>query len=311
MTKMENEIVSPALPTFYKRYVDDIYVRRTKDANDNLFDSLNNYHDNIKFTIEEHPKRFLDTEILTNVDNIIETKVFRKPNSFPAHWSSKTPKRYKRNSINTDLHRAKRISSDFNAEIGIIRRKFISAGYPHKFIESVVRHFLKEEEEEIIPYWLFDDRIFIPIYIQFSPENESFTKRFLEKLCTFTNNKFKFCIIWQTRSVKSLFSLKDKVEHQSNIIYYGVCSCNEEYYGESDRNATIRWNEHNKPNHDFRPAQHIKNNIDHCFTWKVVRGASPKKSKRKILEAFFIMKFKPSINNQLDIRNLILFKNGI
>ena len=56
MTEMENEIVSPAVPTFYKRYVDDIYVRRTKDANDNLFDSLNNYHDNIKFTIDEHPK---------------------------------------------------------------------------------------------------------------------------------------------------------------------------------------------------------------------------------------------------------------
>ena len=91
MTKMENEIVSVASPCFYKRYVDDIYVRRPKDVQDNLFEELNNYHHNIKFTIEENPAKFLDTEILNGENGNIQTRVYQKPHSLPPNWSSKIP----------------------------------------------------------------------------------------------------------------------------------------------------------------------------------------------------------------------------
>ena len=37
--------------------------------------------------------------------------------------NSKTPKRYKRNTINGDLHRSKRISSNFDEEIPLIKKK--------------------------------------------------------------------------------------------------------------------------------------------------------------------------------------------
>lgn len=59
----------------------------------------------------------------------------------PTHWSTKTPKRYKRNTINGNLHRAWMISSDFEAEVKIIKDKFKSAGYPEKFINSVIKSF--------------------------------------------------------------------------------------------------------------------------------------------------------------------------
>ena len=47
--KMENDVVIPTKPIFYRRFVDDIYS--TWKLGDNaLFDRLNNYHPNIKLT---------------------------------------------------------------------------------------------------------------------------------------------------------------------------------------------------------------------------------------------------------------------
>ena len=46
---MENDVVIPTKPIFYRRFVDDIYS--TWKLGDNaLFDRLNNYHPNIKLT---------------------------------------------------------------------------------------------------------------------------------------------------------------------------------------------------------------------------------------------------------------------
>ena len=63
MCKMELVVVVPAKPIFYKRYVDDTYVRRKKNA-DKLFEELNSYNKNIKLTSEVNPTKFLDTELV-------------------------------------------------------------------------------------------------------------------------------------------------------------------------------------------------------------------------------------------------------
>ena len=44
MCKMEDDVVTPLKPIFYKRYVDDTYLRRKKDTTDELFERLNSYH---------------------------------------------------------------------------------------------------------------------------------------------------------------------------------------------------------------------------------------------------------------------------
>ena len=59
------------------------------------------------------------------------------------------------------------------------------------------------------------------------------------------------------------------------------------------------------------PSKHVLNNVGHAFTWKIIANAPLNDRERKMLEAFFIMKTKPKINDQLDIRFLRLFKNGI
>ena len=163
MIRMENDVVIPLKPIFYKRFVDDIINRRKKNVPDELFFRLNNYHRNIKLTIEISPVKFLDTQ-LVNLNGKIETKVYRKLNKLPVPWSSNIPKRYKRNAINGDLHRAKRIATDFDNEIVQIEEKFLAANFPPSFINSVCNNFLNEDNNHenidfIIPPGFFDVKL--------------------------------------------------------------------------------------------------------------------------------------------------------
>ena len=315
MGKLEMEVVTPSQPILYGRYVDDCYVRRKKNTTDELLIALNRYHRNIQFTTEHNPSKFLDTKIIFDDNNIVTTEVYRKTNSLPAHWSSQIPKRYKRNTINTELYRAKRISSNFDKEVKIIESKFINANYPIKYVKSVIKDFnnktTEQEDEPLIPDWLFDERKFLAIKIPFCEKNESYSKRFQDKLNDYTEGKFNPVIIWQTRKVNSLFTVKDKVLHTSNAIYEGICSCTNTYIGETDRNNITRWKEHNNPNHNSDAAKHILNNSSHSYQWTILRLTNYKTNKRRILEALYIAKYKPEINNQLEMHKLILFKHGV
>ena len=95
MVRTENEVVKPLNPPFYKQFVDDIYSRRNKSQQDVLFKALNNFHPNIKLTIEVNPEKFLDTKILLNNEGVVTTQVHRKENKKAVPWVSKIPKRYK------------------------------------------------------------------------------------------------------------------------------------------------------------------------------------------------------------------------
>ena len=61
---MEEDIVTPSQPRFYKRYMDDTYIERKKNETDELCNALKLYHQNIKLTLELDLTKFLDTEII-------------------------------------------------------------------------------------------------------------------------------------------------------------------------------------------------------------------------------------------------------
>ena len=120
--KMESDLVKPLKPKLCTRYVDDIYSKRIKNQPDKLFEKLNNYHPNIKLTIEVNPSKFLDTEIMIK-DGIIEKSVAVKESKILNHRSSAVHKKYKRHEILGDLHRAHKISSNFELEKQRIKKK--------------------------------------------------------------------------------------------------------------------------------------------------------------------------------------------
>ena len=154
LIRTENDVVKPLKPLFYKRYVDDIYSRCKKNCTDQLYHELNNYHPNINLTIEINPKKFLDTQVIIK-NGKIETAVCRNSTKLLVPWSSNIPKRYKRNAINADLHRTKRISTNFDKEIYRIKKKFLAADYPQKFVESVIRNFENDKIESVKDDYIF------------------------------------------------------------------------------------------------------------------------------------------------------------
>ena len=113
------------------------------------------------------------------------------------------------------------------------------------------------------------------------------------------------------RKQRKLFPLKEKNPYPSCKIYEGVCSCKENYVGETKRNVITRWNEHENPNKDSEPAKHLFQHPDHVFQWKVLMSAPMNNRKRKILEAFFITVKRPTLNEQKDSKTLTLFRNGV
>ena len=247
-------------------------------------------------------------------------EVYRKPNKIPIPWSSKSPKRYKRNAVWGDLTRAYRMSSDFNKEVDIIRQKFHKAQFPPRFVSSIISLFKKKKEEEnieddedlLIPEYLFEcPKPFILIEIPYSPENEELSKKFLYKFHQLTDNVYKVAVNWKTKKVKNLFSLKSRNPHPSCKIYLGVCSCNETYIGETKRNVGIRWGEHDDSRKSSEPAKHLKENPDHTFSWSIIMNASTNARVRKNLEASWVALKKPSLNNQVDSKKLILFRHGV
>ena len=300
MTKIENSLVVPRSPSFYYRYIDDIITRRRCDKPNELFETLNK-HEKLRFTCEVQPIKFLDTNMIQLPDNSFETTVHRKTTKLPAHWTSKAPLKYKRNAINSDLSRASKISSHFETEKRIITDKFIRADYPKPFICSVIKNFenkqrLPPQTDRAEPVEAPKDKIYFDI--PYSVENEKLSKHFLNKFRKFTNDRYMPIIMWKTRKVKTLFTLKDRNPHPSCKIYEGACGCGEKYIGETNRNVETRWGEHQNSKHNSEPAKHLQANPDHSFIWKPLISASAFDNKRKILEAFFIATKGPSLNKR-------------
>ena len=266
MCKMEGDIIKALKPIFYKSYVDDAYIKRKRNKAATLSDVLNSFHPNIKFILEQNPQGFLN-------NNQIKTQVFLKKSMYPIHWSSKVPFRYKKNAINSELHRAKKISSNFQSEIARIKAKFLKACFPHKVIENIISNFNNVEEELMIPRWLFDERKTIMINLAFSNRNEHFSKKFCDKLEFYTNGKVKFSIIWATRKIKSLFKIKGNMKHLSCVLYQEICSCENNYIGGTIRNVVTRIDEHKQPNRKLKPSKHLKNKPGHQFDWMIVSRA--------------------------------------
>ena len=88
--------------------------------------------------------------------------------------------------------------------------------------------------------------------------------------------------------MRNLFRLKSKNPHPAYVVYEKICTWKESYIGETKRNVEIRWEEHSNTNKISEPSRHLKSNLTHAFTWKVLMDAPINDRVRKNLEASFI-----------------------
>ena len=132
------------------------------------------------------------------------------------------------------------------------------------------------------------------------------------KLCCLpVHFRFNSSFVINYFSIQELIWIDFYCELNTCEIYEGICSCGETYIGETKRNVKIRWMEHNTPSDKSNPAKHLRDNIDHSFTWIVICNASNRKLACRLLEAYFTATMKPSLNDKLDSHLLHFFRNGI
>ena len=262
------------------------------------------------------PQKSLDINIIYE-HNQIKTKVHRNERKLPLHQTSKIPKRYKQNAVHADLNRAAQITSTFTEEIPTFKQKLLSADYPHRFLNSVIKQFNgkcngNSQDHYIIPPDFFDiPKPLLLVEIPYCPRNETLSKHFIEKFHDFTNTSYEITIKWITKKVKQLFKLKSKNPYLSCVICHRVCVCEQTYIGEKRRNGELRWKEHENISKDFEPAKHMEENLSHKFSWKILFAAPENKRIRKILEASEIALKRPSLNEQIESKKLLLFRNGV
>ena len=63
--------------------------------------------------------------------------------------------------------------------------------------------------------------------------------------------------------------------HPSCKVYYGFCSCGEDYVGETIRNVSVGYEEYNKASKKSKPAAYLEKNIDHYFISWVLCNQMP------------------------------------
>lgn len=134
------------LPSFYKRYVDDMLalVRDHSNATD-LLTTLNEAHPSIQCTMETATNNrlpFIGMEII-KIDHRLEICVYRKKTNKGLLWQfeSHVDSRYKRSLLRTMLDRAKRLSSTPelpSQECKNLKGIFLKLKYPEKLIDSAI-----------------------------------------------------------------------------------------------------------------------------------------------------------------------------
>ena len=111
--------------------------------------------------------------------------------------------------------------------------------------------------------------------------------------------------------MRNLFRLKSKNPCPACVIYKGICTFKENYIGEAKRNVEIRWEEHSEVNKISEPSRHLKSNPTHALTWKFLMAAPINDRVKKNLEASFIALSRPSLNEQIESKKLLLFQSGV
>ena len=87
-----------------------------------------------------NPTRLRDREIIRS-NSKITTQVHREMKILPVHSISKIPVIHKRNGIIGELHKAKKIVSNFDIQIKSIINKYTGTGFFSRFARSTINHF--------------------------------------------------------------------------------------------------------------------------------------------------------------------------
>ena len=242
-------------PSFYRRYVDDIFVLfESSESVDSFREYISSKHQNINFTDEKENDGsllFLDVKICRKNGTFV-TSVYRKPtfSGVFTNYESFIPTYQKRGLLRTLLHRSFSICCDFKTfhfEIDHLKTILIKNNYPLNFIDSCIKSFLNKlyTRKVVVPN-VPKRNVFVKLPVLGSTSfqiRKKLQKLFSDKL---TSCNLKIVFTSPVRA-KSFFTFKDKLPKilHSGLVYQYKCGgCNSTYYGKTKRHFKVRICEH-------------------------------------------------------------------
>ena len=136
-------------PLFYRRYVDDSFLLFRDESHVSQFlNYLNSQHPNIKFTHEiEEDRKLSFLDVCVSRGTSFQTSVYRKSTftGLGSSFFSFCTLRFKLSAIQTLIHRAYRVCSNFHSlhiEFNYLKDFFTNNGFPSFLVERYIRRFL-------------------------------------------------------------------------------------------------------------------------------------------------------------------------
>ena len=241
--------------SFYRRYVDDIFVLFESPESAHSFrEYMSPKHQNLNFTVEQEnigSLSFLHVKICRKNGKFV-TSVYRKPtfSGVFTNYESFIPVYQKRELLHTLLHRSFSICCDFKSfhfEIDHLKTILIKNNYPSNFIDSCIKSFLiKLYTPKVIVPNVPKRNVFVKLPFLGSTSFQSqkkLQKLFSDKL-TPCNLKIVFTSLVR---VKSFFIFKYNLPKMllSGLVYkYNCGDCNATSYVKIRHHFEVRICEH-------------------------------------------------------------------
>ena len=244
-------------PSFFRRYVDDIFVLFSSQKQVESFKSfLNSRHPNIKFTSEIEANSqfsFLDVK-LERLNSVFVTSVFRKPtfSGIYTNFKSFIPDTYKFGLVFSLLFRCFSIVTNmetFHREVTTVKDLLRKNDFPVPFIDSCIKRFVANKYCPVSEPVSLAPKKEVVIVLPFLGTVSLQTRTRLVKL--FSKGPLSCCnlkVIFQSPlRINNMFNFKDKIPKSllSGVVYKFTCSnCNVTYIGKTIRHLKVRVSEH-------------------------------------------------------------------
>ena len=303
-------------------HVDDTFTFVKKGELNNVLETLNSFHDDIKFTYEmegEGSIPFLDVYVQRKENGTFTTSIYRKKTSSDVYinWNSFAPRTWKIGTLHGLLQRAFTICSDkakVEEEIRYLKSVFTKINnYPINVVENIIKkvrnkniHAEKDAQREIESDTVSRPHMSLPYG---GDKGNTIIKKLKRTLNSILPTTVQPEISVKGTKIASCFKIKDKVDdkHTSGFIYEFECNrvqtCKSNYIGETGRRKEVRLQEHGEKDESSAILQHCRS-TKHAKAkeknFKILARNYPHWRRRKICESMFIRDKNPDLNKQGD-----------
>ena len=243
-------------PSYYKRYVDDIFVLFQDPDHLHYFkEYMNGQHPTMNFTSEaelDNYLPFLDVQVTRTAGKFI-TSIYRKPtySGVYTNYNSFLPLIYKVNLISTLLFRIYTLCSNWSlihTEIQKVKAVLKKNQFPETLIDKVIKRFLSLRHSTSGTNEKEKSKKTIQIILPFLGTVTGKVERSLQKALKTHLPNYKINVISRASTrLSNLFSFKDKIPSYLNhcVVYKFTCGgCNSTYIGQTTRHIKTRFSEH-------------------------------------------------------------------